>query len=185
MEKTIIKEAKDRMEKVVASCKEELSHIRTGRASAALIEHIKVECYGTVLPINQLASISIPDARQIVIQPWDKTQQNAITKAIMNANIGLTPISDGEVIRLNIPSLTDERRRELDRTIKAIAEEKRVVIRNIRHELNHKIDTMKKGKEIGEDMAFILKDEIQKETDLYIIKINKLLAEKEKEIIEG
>ncbi len=179
------KEAKEKMEKAVSSCKEELSHIRTGRASAALIDHIKVECYGSFLPINQLASISIPEAKQIVIQPWDKTQELAITKAIMNANIGLYPTSDGEVIRLNIPQLTNERIRELDKVIKALAEEKRVVIRNIRHELNHKIEQAKKNKEIGEDMAFTLKDEIQKETAEYITKIDRLLQDKEREILEG
>jgi len=180
----MIKEAKERMEKVVSSCKDELSRIRTGRASTALVEHIKVECYGSLFPLNQLASISIPEARQILITPWDKTQEKAITKAIMNANIGLFPTSDGEVIRLNIPALTDERRKELDKAIRALAEEKRVAIRNIRHELNHKIDERKKNKEIGEDDAFRLKDEIQKETDIYISKIDKLLQEKEKEIIE-
>ncbi|MEW6680940.1 MAG: ribosome recycling factor [bacterium] len=184
MEK-IIKEAKERMEKVVSSCKDELSHIRTGRASASLVEHIKVECYGSLLPLNQVASISIPEARQIVIQPWDKTQELAITKAIMNSKLGLHPTSDGEVIRLNVPALTGERKKELDKTIRALAEEKRVVIRNIRHELNHKIDAMKKNKEIGEDSVFTLKDEIQKETDEYIVKIDALLLQKEKEIIEG
>lgn len=183
MEK-IIKEAEERMERLITSCKDELKTIRTGRASASLIEHIKVECYGSFLPINQLANISIPDPRQIVIQPWDKAQEKAITKAIMNANIGLNPISDGEVIRLNIPSLTDERRKKLDKMVKGLAEEKRVAIRNIRHETNHKIDAMKKNKEIGEDMAFTLKDKIQKDTDEYIIKIDKLLYEKEKEIME-
>lgn len=181
----IIKEVCERMEKAVLSCRDEISHIRTGRASSALIEHIKVECYGSLFPINQLASISIPDVKQIVIQPYDKTQEKAITKAIMNANIGLTPISDGAVIRLNVPPLTDERRMQLDKMVKALAEEKRVNIRNIRHEINHKIDTMKKNKEIGEDMVFTLKDEIQKETERYIIKIDRLLSLKEKEIMEG
>ncbi|MEW6679718.1 MAG: ribosome recycling factor [bacterium] len=183
MEK-VINDAREKMEGVVKSCKDELSHIRTGRASPSLIEHIKVECYGSFLPINQLASISIPEAKQIVIQPWDKAQEKAITKAIMNANIGLHPTSDGEVIRLIIPPLTDERRKELDKMVKALAEEKRVAIRNIRHELNHKIDERKKNKEMGEDDAFRLKDEIQKETDGYIKRIDELLLQKEKEIKE-
>ncbi|HAW49965.1 TPA: ribosome recycling factor [bacterium] len=180
----ILKEADKKMEEVVSSLKHEFATIRTGRASPGLLEHIKVEYYGTYVPLNQLANISIPEARLININVWDKDAVKSVSKAIMNTNLGIMPAVDGNTIRLQIPPLTDERRKVLDKMVKQIAEEKKASIRKIRHDAYHKIDQQKKNKEIGEDDAFRLKDEVQRITDSYIEKIDVVLSEKEKEIME-
>ncbi|MBU1261348.1 ribosome recycling factor [bacterium] len=183
MEK-ITSKAREKMEEVIKATEHEFSTIRTGRASPLLLANIKVEYYGSSMLINQLASISVPEARLILIQPWDKGANEAICKAILAGNLGFSPNTDGEVIRVPIPALTEERRHELDKMVKHKAEEHRVAIRNIRRDINHEIDGMKQNKEISEDMSFSLKDEIQELVDEHIGKIDKILAEKEKEIME-
>lgn len=184
MLKKIYKEAEEKMAKSVEVLKNEFTRIRTGRASPALIEHIRVEYYGTQVPINQLATISIPEPRMILISPWDKGANEAICKAIIKSDLNLTPNTDGNVIRISIPSLTQERRQELDRVIKKKAEEGRVAIRNIRRDINSIIKEKEKAKEISEDESRHAQNEIQKITDKFIDKINQLLANKEKEILE-
>jgi len=183
MEK-IVSETREKMGGIVKATEYELSTVRTGRASPLLLANIKVEYYGSLMLINQLASVSIPEARLIQIQPWDKKANEAICKAILSANLGISPNTDGEVIRIPIPALTEERRHELDKMVKHKAEEHRVTIRNVRRDINHEIDRMNQNKEISEDMSFSLKDEIQKIADEYIKEIDKILAEKEKEIRE-
>ncbi len=183
MEKTV-RETREKMEEAIKATEHEFSTIRTGRASPLLLANIKVDYYGSSMLINQLASVSVPEARLILIQPWDKKANEAICKAIQAANLGIVPNTDGETIRLPIPSLTEERRHELDKMVKHKAEEHRITIRNTRKDINHEIDKMKQNKDISEDMSFSLKDEIQKIVDEYIVKIDKLLMEKEKEIRE-
>jgi ribosome recycling factor len=183
MEK-IVKEIREKMEGIVKATEHELSTVRTGRASPLLLANIKVDYYGSLMLINQLASVSIPEARLILIQPWDKKANEAICKAILAANLGITPNTDGEVIRIPIPALTEERRHELDKMVKHKAEEHRIGIRNVRRDMNREIDRMNQNKEISEDMSFSLKDEIQKIADEHIKKIDKILLEKEKEIYE-
>lgn len=183
MEKTV-RETREKMEEIVKATEHELSTVRTGRASPLLLANIKVEYYGSSMLINQLASVSIPEARLILIQPWDKKSNDAICKAIQAANLGISPNTDGEVIRVPIPALTEERRHELDKMVKHKAEEHRVAIRNVRRDINHEIDGRKQNKEISEDMSFSLKNEIQLLVDEHISKIDKILVEKEKEIRE-
>jgi len=185
MLKKIYKEAEERMTKTIDATKNEFAGIRTGRASPILVERIRVEYYNTQLPLNQLATISIPEPRTILISPWDKGANEAICKAIIKSNLNLMPTTDGNVIRISIPSLTQERREELDRVIKKKAEEGRIGIRNIRREINSRIKEMEKAKEISEDESRHALDEIQKITDKFIDKIDQLLANKEKEILEG
>lgn len=185
MLKKLYEEAEGKMAKSVEATKNEFATIRTGRASPALVEHIRVNYYGSQLPVNQLATISIPEPRMILISPWDKGANEAICKAISKSNLGLMPNTDGNVIRISIPSLTQERRKELDRVIKKQAEEGRVGIRNIRHKINSIIKEKEKDKEISEDESRHAHDEIQKITDKFIDKIDQLLANKEKEILEG
>lgn len=174
----------DKMEKSLEAFRRELSTIRTGRASLSLVEGIKVDSYGTKMPLNQVATITIPESRLIVIQPWDPQVLPAIDKAILAANIGLTPASDGKVLRISIPQLTEERRKELVKQTKKIGEEYRVAVRNCRRDAIDQLKKQKKDKEISEDELFKLQDEAQKETDAFIKKIDATLAEKEKEVME-
>jgi len=180
----VILETSDKMEKSVDAFKKELSKIRTGRASLAILDGIMVDAYGSSMPLNQVGSITIPESRLIVIQPWDPQMLAAIEKAILKSDIGLNPIGDGKVIRLNIPQLTEERRKELVKTVKKIAEEFRVAIRNIRRESIDILKKQKKDKEISEDELFKYQDEAQSETDLYIKQIDEFTANKEKEVME-
>lgn len=184
MPETIISNAEKRMEKAVESISKRFSSVRTGRASPSLLDGIKVDYYGTKTPINQMATISVPEPRLIVIQPWDKTAVKEIEKAIVESNIGLNPAVDKNVIRLVIPELTEERREELVRHIHNLAEEGRVAIRNIRREANSGIRKLEKEKEISEDDRYFYEDEIQEITDNYIEEIDELLEEKEEEIME-
>ncbi|MEW6620114.1 MAG: ribosome recycling factor [bacterium] len=183
MLKNIYKEAEEKMTKVVEATKNEFATIRTGKASPSLVEHIRVECYGSQMPIHQLATISVPEPRLLLISPWDKSVTESICKAIIKSDLSLMPNTDGNVIRISIPSLTQERRKELDRVIKKKAEEGRIGIRNIRHKINSQIK--EKEKEISEDESRHAHDEIQKITNRFIEKIDQLLASKEKEILEG
>ncbi len=180
----VILETSDKMEKSVAAFKKELAKFRTGRASLAILDGILVDAYGSSMPINQVGSITIPESRMIVIQPWDPQMLPAIEKAILKSDIGLNPIGDGKVIRLNIPQLTEERRMELVKSVRKVAEEFRVAIRNVRRESIEILKKQKKDKEISEDELFKLQEEAQSETDQYIKQIDEVTANKEKEVME-
>jgi len=182
--KEIEKNTKSKMDKVIEALTHELRGIRTGRASGALLEGIKVDYYGSKLPINQLGNINIPQPRLIEIKVWDQNAVAPVEKAIISANIGLNPSNEGSIIRLQVPSLTSERREELVKRIHEIVEDFRIEIRNIRRDSNNKLKSLKKDSEISEDDAFRSTDNIQKLTDEYIKKINELLDSKEKEIKE-
>ncbi|HHD11012.1 MAG TPA: ribosome recycling factor [Deltaproteobacteria bacterium] len=182
--KELFQETRKRMDKARSVLKEEFAKLRTGRASAGLLEGIKVDYYGTPTPINQLATINIPEPRLIVIQPWDVSQIGAIEKAILSSDLGLTPTNDGKIIRISIPQLTEERRKELVKVAKKYAEECRVAIRNIRRDANEKLKKLEKDKLISQDELKKAQQEIQKITDDEIEEINALLEKKEKEIME-
>ncbi len=174
----------DKMGKSVESFKKELSKVRTGRASLSIVEDISVDAYGSGMPLNQVCTLTIPESRLIAIQPWDPQMLPAIEKAILKSGVGLTPVNDGKIIRLNIPQLTEERRKELVKSVKKTAEEFRVAIRNIRREAIDTLKKQKKDKEISEDEMFKFQDEAQAETDIYIKKIDDVTGSKEKEVME-
>ncbi len=176
-------EIKKRMEKSVKAFQSEIARVRTGRASVALLDGIKVDYYGSSMPINQLATITVAEARTIIIQPWDPSAIKAIEKAIQKSDLGLTPIDDGKVIRISIPPLTEERRKELVKVVRKMAEEARVAIRNIRRDILDDLKKMKKNGEISEDDFYRVQDKIQKVTDEHIKKIDEILETKQKEIM--
>ena len=180
----IIKDTEERMSKSVHVFDSELSKIRTGRASTALVEYISVDYYGTPTPINQLATISTPEARTILIQPWDMNAITDIEKAIMKSDLGINPSNDGKVIRIVIPTLTEERRKELVKHVSKLAEEYRVAIRQIRKDMNAKLKDAEKESHVPEDTAKKNLHRIQELTDKHILKINERLEKKEKEILE-
>lgn len=184
MIKDVIKETETYMKGAIESTKREFQAVRTGRASSSILDRVMVEYYGTSTPLNQLANISVPDPRMLVVQPWDKSALNAIEKAILKSDLGLNPVNDGTIIRIPVPQLTEERRKELVKVVKKDAEEKRVVIRNIRRDANEKIKALEKEAHIPEDESKRALDEIQKLTDKYIAEIDSLLERKEKEIME-
>ena len=174
----------EKMESSTDAYKRELSKIRTGRASISLLDGLKVDAYGSPLPINQVATLTIPESRLIQVQAWDTQLLGAIEKAIQKADLGLNPVNDGKLLRIAIPQLTEERRKELVKQVRKVTEEYRVAIRNSRREA---IDTLKKqksDKEITEDDLFGRQDDAQKETDKFIKQIDDLMAEKEKEVME-
>lgn len=177
-------EMAEKMEKSVEAFKNELAKIRTGRASLSLLDGIVVDAYGSAMPLNQVATMTIPESRLIAIQPWDPQMVPAIEKAILKSDIGLTPVSDGKIIRLNIPQLTEERRKELVKQVKKIAEDFRVAVRNSRRDAIDKLKKQKKDKEISEDDLFRLQDDAQSETDSYVKQIDEISAAKEKEVME-
>lgn len=180
----VIFEMTEKMEKSVEAFKVELSKVRTGRASLAIVDGIMVDAYGSSMPLNQVGTLTIPESRLIAIQPWDPQMLPAIEKAILKSDIGLTPVNDGKIIRLNIPQLTEERRKELVKQVKKIAEDFRVAIRNSRRDAIDSLKKQKKDKEISEDEMFKLQDEAQAETDLHIKQIDETTASKEKEVME-
>lgn len=180
----VFEDAKDRMQKAVATLEKEFKRLRTGRASVSLVDGIRVEYYGTPTPLNQLATLTVPEPRTIMIQPWDQSCLGDVEKAIMKSELGLTPMNDGKVIRIHVPPLTEERRRDLVKLVKKMAEEAKVAVRNIRRDANEMIKDLKKEKEISEDEQFKGQEEVQKITDDYIKKIDELSAAKEKEILE-
>jgi len=184
MTSEVIMEMAEKMDNSLEAFKQELTKIRTGRASLSLLDGIKVEAYGSSMPLNQVGSLTIPESRQIVIQPWDPQVMSSIEKAILKSDLGLTPVNDGKVIRINIPQLTEERRKELVKIVKRIAEEYRVAVRNHRRDAIDTLKKQKKNKEISEDEQFKLQDEAQKETDSYIAKIDEVAADKENEVME-
>ena len=180
--KQITEETKKRMAKSLEATKKEFQNMRTGRASIGLVEGIQVNYYDTPTPIKNLGTISTPDARTIQIQPWDVTAVAEIEKAILKSDLGLTPVNDGKILRIQIPSLTEERRNELTKIIRKAAEEGRVSIRNSRHEAIEHVKKLEKAKTIPEDMSHGTQKEVQKITDQFIAQIEEALTHKEKEI---
>jgi ribosome recycling factor len=172
------------MGKAIDTLRNEFATIRTSRATPGLVENIKVEYYETHVPIKQIASITIPEARMIVIQPWDLTSLDGIEKALLKSELGITPSNDGKIIRIVLPQLTEERRQELIKLVKHMAEESKVAIRNIRRDANEEIRKLEKDKQITEDERYKGEEEIQKLTDEHIEKIDDLLKIKEEEILE-
>ena len=180
----IFEDLKDRMGKSIESLKREYSRLRTGRASISLLDGIRVSYYDTPTPLNQMASLAVPEPRLIVIQPWDKTAIEDIEKAILKSELGLTPINDGKVIRISIPPLTEERRKELVKVARKMSEENKVAIRNIRRDANEMLKDLKKESEITEDDLYRSQEEVQKATDQFISQVDELCEAKEKEILE-
>jgi ribosome recycling factor len=180
----ILNEADAKMKKAIEATKRDFSSVRTGRASASLVDHVKVEYYGTLVPVNQVANISVPDARTIEIKPWDAQALMEIEKAISKSDLGIPPNNDGKLIRLSIPPLTEERRKEFVKTIGKYAEGGRVAIRGIRQDANKALEGLKKDKAISEDEYKKFHDRIQKMTDLHTQEIADFTAHKEKEILE-
>ena len=179
-----VKDVKDKMEASIEALKRELVKIRTGRASLALLEGIKVNAYGSTMPIEQVGTMTIPENNMIAIKPWDPQVLSMIENAILASDLGLTPANDGHVIRLTIPPLTGERRTELVKQVKKIGEEYKVAVRNVRRDSNEALKKLKKDKEISEDDMFRLQEETQKATDSYITKIDAIVEGKEKEVME-
>lgn len=178
----VIHDTEQKMKKTLEATQREFSTIRTGRASAALVESVRVDYYGAITPLRQLAAISTPDARTIMIQPWDKNSLGEVEKAILKSEVGITPTNDGKVIRLTVPPLTQERRAELDKVLKKIAEDGRISVRTARHSAIEHAKKLEKDKTATEDERFKAQEDIQKLTDKYIKDIDTALAGKEKEI---
>ncbi len=173
-----------KMEKSMETFKKELARIRTGRASLSILDGIFVDAYGSPMALHQMASMSIPESRTIVIQPWDPRLLSAVEKTLLKSDLGLTPTNDGKVVRITIPMLTEERRKGLVKQVKKIAEEYKVVVRNLRRETIEALKKQKKNKEISEDDLFKLQDQVQKGTDDHTKKIDDILLMKEKEVME-
>ncbi len=180
---TVLKDAETRMQGAIDQLGREFVGVRTGRATTGLLEGIRVDYYGTPTPVPQVASLSVPDAKTLLIQPWDQSLLPAIEKAIMKSDLGLTPANDGKVIRLVMPPLTEERRKQLAKVVGKLAEDARVAVRNIRHEANKKLKTMEKDKKISEDDGRRGQDQIQKITNKFIQRVDELLKKKEQEIL--
>ena len=184
MKDEILSELRDNMAKSVDSLKKDFNRIRTGRASTALLDGIKIDCYDTRMPLDQVSSISVPESRLIVIQPWDQTIIGDIEKGILKSELGLTPMNDGKIIRVSIPPLTEERRKELAKLARKMAEDNKISIRNHRRETNEMFKELKNEKEISEDEMHKAYNDVQKITDEFIKKIDEITAEKEKDIVE-
>jgi ribosome recycling factor len=184
MEPQIIKECEAKMQKSIAALEKELGKVRTGRASLALLDDIRVDYYGTPSPLNQVATLSVPESRLIVIQPWDNSLIGTIEKAILKSELGMTPTNDGKVIRITIPRLTEERRKELVKLVKKMGENNKVGVRNIRRETIERLRTMEKEKDISEDELHQLQHQVQKITDTFVEQIDEVIEAKEKEIME-
>jgi len=179
-----VQDCKNRMQKSIDSLEKDFGKLRTGRASTALVDSIRVDYYGTPTPLNQVASVSIPDSRTISISPWDRNAFNSIEKAIMKSDLGLTPINDGRAIRISIPVLTEERRKDLVKMAKKYTEEAKVAIRNVRRDVNEALKKLHTAKEISEDDLHKAQEDVQKTTDNFVKKADAVLVEKEKEIME-
>ncbi|OGW87923.1 MAG: ribosome recycling factor [Omnitrophica bacterium RIFCSPLOWO2_01_FULL_45_10b] len=180
--KPILDDAEHKMQKALEATRQEFQNLHTGRASVALVEGIKVDYYNTITPLKGVASLSTPDTKTIVIQPWDASALGIIEKAISVSGLGLVPNNDGKVIRIKMPQLTEERRTELDKLIRKVAEEGRVSIRNLRHEANEAIKKLEKTSAVGEDISKSTQKKVQELTDRYIKLIDEALAKKELEI---
>jgi len=184
MIETIYQETKERMDKSVHTLEKEMGRVRTGRASLSILDPVKVDYYGTLTPLNQMASIAVPESRLITVQPWDISAIKEVEKGILKANIGLTPSSDGKIIRISIPPLTEERRKEIAKKAHQTCETFKVALRNIRRDSNDELKSLQKEGDISEDDNFKAQKQVQEITDQYIRKIDKIFAAKEKEILE-
>ena len=182
--KALIKDAEAEMKKCVEALKRDYATMRTGRATPALLDRIVVQCYGSNMPLNQVATVTAPEPRLLVIQPWDKSTLSSIEKAIQKSDLGLVPTNDGSVIRISIPHLTEERRKELVKLASKMAEDARVAVRNVRRRANEDLKKAQKAGEISEDELHRSQDSVQELTDKYIDMINKVFEEKEKDIME-
>jgi ribosome recycling factor len=183
MKDKILEETRRKMTKVLEVMAHDLARVRTGRASVSLLEGIKVECYGTAMPLPQVASLAAPESRLLTVQPWDPALLGDIEKALLKSDLGLTPNNDGKMIRLPIPALTTERRKELVKMVKKMAEESKVALRNVRRDANEQMKNLKKDKQVSEDEVHRGQEEVQKVTDEFIKKVDVQAAEKEKEIM--
>jgi len=184
MDEKVVKEVEAKMEKTLLSFKADLNKVRTGRASLALFDDIRVDYYGTPTPLNQMATLAVPEPRLITIQPWDTSIIGEIEKAILKSELGVTPASDGKIIRITIPRLTEERRKELVKVVKKMSEGAKVSVRNIRREANDELKVLEKDKKISQDQLHQWMEKVQVSTDKYIKKVDDVLAAKEKEILE-
>jgi len=181
---SLLDDGKKRMAGAITALEKEFSKLRTGRATTSLVDSIVVDYYGTPTPINQLASVSVPDSKTITIQPWDKGAFGSVEKAIMASDLGLNPVNDGKIIRISIPALTEERRKDLVKIAKKYTEDCKIAVRNVRRDLNDSLKAMEKDKDISEDEKKKGETEVQKLTDDHVKKSDSVLAEKEKEILE-
>jgi ribosome recycling factor len=179
----MFKEIESRMEKSIAALKSELATIRTGRANAALLEHVRVDYYGSPTPVNQVGNVSVPEPRMLVIAPWEKNLLPAIEKAIMTSDLGITPSNDGEVVRIVLPELNEERRKELVKQVRQVGEKARVSIRNIRRDANDDVKKQVKDEGLSEDESKRMQDRIQQLTDRFIALVDETLEHKEKDIL--
>jgi len=179
----VLKDLETRMQAAVDVLTREFAGVRTGRANAALLDGVRVEAYGVLTPIYQIASVSVPDPRTIVIQPWDASQMKEIEKGILKSDLGLTPSNDGKVIRLTMPTLTEERRKQLAKTVGKFAEDARVAIRNVRREANDKLKALARDKKVSEDEERRGHDQIQKTTDRFTARVEELAKKKEQEVL--
>ncbi|MCP4023257.1 MAG: ribosome recycling factor [Desulfobacteraceae bacterium] len=180
----VLQETKERMGKSEAAFEKELTKVRTGRASQAILDGVKVDYYGTQTPLPQMATVSIPESRLITVKPWDVSVINEVEKAILKANLGLTPSNDGKLIRISIPPLTEDRRKEIAKSVSGTCEEYKVAIRNIRRDSNEMLKELQKEGDISEDDSFKAQKQVQDHTDQYIKKLDEIFAKKEKEILE-
>lgn len=184
MIESVLQETKEKMGKTIDSLRKEMQRVRTGRASATMLDSVKVDYYGALTPLNQMASVSVPESRLITIQPWDATALKEIEKGILKANIGLTPSSDGKIIRISVPPLTEDRRKEIVKIVNKTCEDYKVALRNIRRDSNEMLKGLKKDGDISEDDQFKAQDTVQKVTDTNVSLIDDVYKEKEKEILE-
>jgi ribosome recycling factor len=184
MEKSLRKKAEEKMQGAIEALKKEFASLRTGRASLALLDGIDVDYYGTPTPLSQVATLNVPEPRQMTIQPWEQKLIPDIEKAILKSDLGLTPGNDGKLIRINIPQLTEERRKELVKVVKKRGEEAKIAVRNIRRDINDEIKKLEKDKEISEDEMKKDLDEVQKLTDSYVKNVDDHVSHKEQEVME-
>ena len=184
MVESTFQETREKMNKTIAALQNELRKVRTGRASVSLLDSVKVDYYGALTPLNQMASLSVPESRLISIQPWDTSIIKEIEKAILKANLGLTPSNDGKLVRVSIPPLTEDRRKQIVKQIGKTCEDYKVALRNIRRDANEMLKLMKKEGDVSEDAMFKAQDRIQKITDEHVKQIDDINKDKEKEILE-
>jgi len=184
MDEKIVKEVEAKMDKTLSSLRTDLNKVRTGRASLALFDDIRIDYYGTATPLHQMATLAVPEPRLITIQPWDTSVVGEIEKAILKSELGVTPMNDGKIIRITIPRLTEERRKELVKVVKKMSEGTKVAIRNLRREANEQLKGLEKNKRISQDQLRQWMDKVQASTDKFIEKVDEVLAGKEKEILE-
>lgn len=180
----VLTDAEERMKKALATLDKEFARLRTGRATTSLLDGLRVDYYGTPTPLDQIASVATPDSRTITIQPWDRKAFSDVERAILKSDLGLTPVNDGKIIRISIPPLTEDRRKDLAKVAKKYAEEAKVAVRNIRRDANEALKKKKNDKSISEDDQHRGQEDVQKLTDAYIAKAEEILSKKEKEIME-